>query len=252
MTVKVIRFLDRDPEGLRTRWAAALRSSDPAGAARTASLTKAPAGPGGDAGPVAGAEAVAGATGASPAGRPRRVTVGSPLPGFGDPPYSAVDVQWFADRAAADAGEAWLLAVDPALGAGACRVVAEEVVLRGADYLARRWVEGGERLKMLSFGRRHPDLTPAEFSARWRSEAGRLGGDPIPDDVRGLAYAQNHPVLPAEEEPEWPLDAVNEVWFERLDHLRSRADWFAARPDAVPDFMSAGETWSLFVREAPV
>ncbi len=107
---------------------------------------------------------------------------------------------------------------------------------------------------MMSFGRRHPSLSPEEFSARWRNEAGRLGGEAIPDDVRGAAYVQNHPV-PLDDGHEWPLDAVNEVYLERMDDLRRRAAWMAARTgdagraDAVP-FMSPTETWSMGVSEA--
>ena len=211
--VKVVRFLDREPEGLRGRWAQALAAGDPVG-------------------------------------RPSRVAVAVPLSGFPEPPFAAVDLQWFPDVAEALANEAWLASVDPELAAGSCRVVVEEVVVRGQDYLAGRWKAGGDRYKMMSFGRRHPDLTPVEFSAQWRGHAGRLGGEQIPDEVRGLAYVQNHPV-PVEGH-EWPFDAVNEVWFERLDDLRRRRDWFAARPGAVPSFMSPDHLWSMFVRESPL
>lgn len=218
--IKVVRFLVGEParaEGLARRWGRALA---------------------GDVGPAGG--------------RPGRVAMAMPLPDFPAPPCAAVDVQWFPDVAAALANEAWLAAVDPELAAGSRRVVAEEVVLRGQDYLADRWASGGERYKMLSCGRRAPGLTPAELSARWRGESGRLGGEVIPDEVRGLAYVQNHPVPAPVGGPEWPFDAVNEVWFERLDHLRRRGEWFAARPDATPDFMSPTETWSMFVRETPL
>ena len=65
---------------------------------------------------------------------------------------------------------------------------------------------------------------------------------------------QNHPV-PLDDG--WFLDAVNEVWFERLDDLRRRAAWFAARQQAAlrsgaVSFMSPTETWSMFVRESPL
>jgi hypothetical protein len=45
---------------------------------------------------------------------------------------------------------------------------------------------------------------------------------------------------------------VNEVWFERLDHLRLRQAWFADRPAAATGFMSPTERWSMFVRESPL
>jgi hypothetical protein len=95
-------------------------------------------------------------------------------------------------------------------------------------------------------------LSPEEFSARWRVEAGRLGGQQIPDDVRGSAYVQNHPVRV--DGHDWPFDAVNEVYVERLDDLRRRAAWMAARQDAAlrsdaVRFMSPTETWSMCLRE---
>jgi len=228
--VKVVRFLAGGPslaEDLRRRWTAAL-ARDP---------------------------------GARPAvGRPVRLALAVPLDQSELPPrFAAIDLQWFAGVTEALANDAWLGAADPDLclgsplfGGSSCQVVADEAVLRGGDYLDARWRLGGERLKMMSFGRRNPRLTPREFSARWRNEAGRLGDERIPDDVRGLAYVQNHPV-PLDGH-EWPLDAVNEVYFERLDHLRRRAEWFAARQEAAPaeTFMSPAETWSMLVREAPL
>jgi hypothetical protein len=236
---KVVRFLvprdtgpaDRSlPEALRARWRQALAegSGDPA-----------------------------------PPGRPSRVALAVPLdrPGFPAPRFAAVDLQWFTDQPSALANEAWLAAADPELaigstlfGPGSCRVVAEEVVLRGERYLDARWEAGGERYKMMSFGKRNPRLTRAEFSARWRGESGRLGGDDIPDELRGLAYVQNHPV--ALDGHEWPFDAVNEVYFERLDHLHRRRAWFATRLDAAlrspaASFMAPSHTWSMFVCESP-
>ena len=217
-TVKVLRFLAGGPslpDELRRRWATAL------------------------------------AAGPAP-GRPVRVTLGVPVavPELAPPPVAAVDVQWFADVGEAVANEAWLAATDPDLGPGpgSMRVVADEVVLRGRDHLAARWAAGDVRCKMMSYGRRHPTLSAAAFSARWRDEAGSYGGEPIPDDVRGSAYVQNHPV--AVNGHEWPLDAVNEVYVAGLGDLRRRAAWFAARRpgDGVP-FMSPTATWSIAVQE---
>ena len=224
--VKVVRFLDGErwlAETLRSRWTRAL------------------------------------AGGSSAQGRPVRVALALPLalpaelPGSAPPLFAAVDIQWFPGLGEALANGAWLAAVDPDLAIDSCVVVAEEVVLRGREYLDARWREGGGRFKMMSFGRRHPALTAEEFSARWRDEAGRLGGERIPDEVRGQAYVQNHPV-PLDGH-EWPLDAVNEVYFDRLDHLHQRAAWFAARQQAAlrsdaPPFMSPTATWSMLVRES--
>jgi len=174
-----------------------------------------------------------------------RASLGLPIddPDLPPPPFAAVGIQWFDD-------------VDAAVTAanGSTTVVAEEVVLRGADYLASRWAGGGERLKMMSFGRRNPRWTRQEFSQRWRRDAGRVGGDAIPEDVRGLAYVQNHPLLTRDDPP---FDAVNEVWFERLDLLRRRGAYIAAMlatpsPSPADSLMAPGAAWSMFVRETPL
>lgn len=170
-------------------------------------------------------------------GGPSRVALGTSLvlPGLPPPRFAAIAVVWYEG----DPG-------DDRPGDGSVTVPVEEVVVRGADALAARWAGGGERFKMMSFGRRNPALTRAAFAERWRAEAGRLGGDRIPDEVRGLAYVQDHPVG---DDP--PLDAINEVWFDRLDDLRRRAEWFAARP--VPaDLMSPAECWTAYLREVVV
>jgi hypothetical protein len=125
-------------------------------------------------------------------------------------------------------------------------VPVDEVVARGADALVARWADGGERFKMMSFGRRRATLTRDEFARRWRAEAGRLGGERIPDDVRGLAYVQDHPLG---DDP--PLDAINEVWFDGLDGLRRRAEWFAARP-LPAELVAPDDCWSAYLREEVV
>jgi hypothetical protein len=230
MAFKTIRFLDADGpflEAMQSRWEAALA-----------------------AGPAAG--------------RPGRVALAVPLDLTDLPPptFAAIDVQWFDEPAAAFANEDWLASVDPRLQLGSdllgkrsCRVIAEEVVLRGPEYLDARWQQGGERFKMTSFGKRNPALTLPEFSARWRSQAGRLGDAEIPAPIRGLAYVQNHAV-PVDGH-EWPFDAINEVYFEQLDQLQRRRAYFAARQDAAArsaaeSFVSPTRRWSMFVRECPV
>jgi hypothetical protein len=195
-------------------------------------------------------------------GRPGRVAVGEALDlGGAGAPFGAVDVQWFADLESALANPEWLVGAGLEAASDSPVVVADEVVLRGQGWLADRWASGGERYKMLSFGRRHPDLSPQEFSERWRREAGQLGGGEIPAEVRGQAYVQNHPIpipIPVQDRGrEWPFDAVNEVWFDRLDDLRRRRDWFAQRlgqalRSAAEPLMSPGQVWSMFVREVPV
>jgi hypothetical protein len=209
---KVVRLLDGEPDDLRARW-----------------------------------ERVLAGTGTTEPGRPERVAWAVPLTGAGFPAprCTALDVQRFVDLGGALANEAWLAAADPELGTASCRVVAEEVVLRGQDHLDACGHGEGERYKMLSFGRRNPALAPQELSARWRGESGRLGGREIPAAVLGLAYVQNHPV-PLDGH-EWPYDAVNEVWFDRVDDLRKRVAWFAARSTGG---LWSPESWSACVREA--
>jgi hypothetical protein len=231
--VKVVRFLDGGPSlpaVLRGRWSRALATGvgDP-----------------------------------PPAGRPLRVAVAEPLrlPDFPPPPFAAADLQWFGGAAEALANEAWLAATgqglgfgSPGIGPSSCRVVAEEVVARGGDYLRTRWAVGGERFTMMSFGRRAPGISRGQFSARWRGHAGRLGAEDIPEEVRGLAYVQDHPL---ELGHDWPFDAVNQAYFERLEGLRRRRDWFAARQAAAlrsgdGGLMSPTEAWAMFVREWPL
>jgi hypothetical protein len=230
MVFKVLRFLDAEQpwlDGLESRWELALASGPPTGA-------------------------------------PSRVTVATPLrlPGLAPAPFAAIDVQWFEVVDDAIGNDAWLAAADPGLGVGSaalgarsCRVIAEEVVVRGPDYLQERWRDGGRRYKMTSFGKRNPELSLAQFSARWRSHAGQLGSEEIPVDVRGLAYVQNH-AIPGDGR-EWPFDAVNEVYFDRLDDLERRRAYFAARQDAAArsgaeSFLSPTGRWSMYVSETPV
>jgi hypothetical protein len=132
---KVVRFLGGEPsqaEVLRARWTRAL-----AAAADRAPTT----------------------------GRPRRVALAVPLelPDLSPPRFAAIDLQWFADARGAHANEVWLETIDPDLclgsslfAAGSGQVVAEEVVRRGSEYLDTRREVGGERYKMMSFGKRNP------------------------------------------------------------------------------------------------
>lgn len=143
----------------------------------------------------------------APEGRPLRAVVCRPL----DDDHEPIVIEWFRDAAH--------LAAAPVDGVV---VVAEEHVLRGADWLARRWADGGPRFKHMAVAQRADGLTPAEFQARWRDRAGTVGATPIPDEAKGLAYVQNHPVPGA-----WAYDAVNEVWFDDEASLAVRVRWFA-------------------------
>jgi hypothetical protein len=118
-------------------------------------------------------------------------------------------------------------------------VVADEVVLRGADWLEARWSAGGGRYKHLALAVRAPGLSPEVFSTRWQAHAGTAGGTPIPDEAKGRAYAQNHPRPPGA----WPYDAVNEVWFDDLAGLRARITWFADNGVGQPDDLFGATTF---------
>lgn len=176
--------------------------------------------------------------------RPVRVTASTTLPGLGgpDPRHDIVTNEWFTDAAHLERYEAWVGA-DPVPS-----VVAEEHVLRGAAWLDRRWRDGGPRYKHIALATRAAGLTPAEFSDRWRKHAGRSGSVVIPDEARGLAYVQNHPVPWSA--GEWAYDAVTEVWFDDRADLKARIDWFEANPPG--DDGLFGQSWFLAAAEEVV
>jgi hypothetical protein len=126
-------------------------------------------------------------------------------------------------------------------------VLAIEHILRGHEWLARRWDDGGEKLKHMALATRAAGLTQAEFSQRWKSHAGNAGAAVIPREARGLAYVQNHPVP-----GDWPYDAVNEVYFDDVDGLRARVEWFRANVPNPADGVLFGRSWLIAVREVVV
>ena len=82
-------------------------------------------------------------------------------------------------------------------------------------------------------------------SARWRSRAGRIGGSAttpllaIPEAAQGRASILNHPLASA------GYDAVNEVYFDDLEAVRARLDFFGEHdPDAPTPISSAERTSS--------
>ncbi len=183
----------------------------------------------------------------APAGsRPVRVAVCTALPDVSPRPrHAGLAIEWFDDAEQLARAEAWRSTsgrTEPGLV-----VVAEEHVLRGDDWLARRWNDGGTALKHVALATRADGLTVAEFQARWRAHAGSVGATPIPDDARGRAYAQNHPVPRAD--GEWAYDAVNEVWFDDLDGLRTRVAWLSDAVQDGDDRDLFGASWFLAVRE---
>jgi hypothetical protein len=194
---------------------------------------------------------------APPDVRPVRTAACTALPDIlPDPRFDAIGLEWFADAAHLARFASWLAAPHGAAASQALSgdepgtgpvIVAREHALRGADWLERRWREGGARLKHMAIARRAEGLTPAQFSDRWRNRAGRVGTVPIPEQARGRAYVQNHPLPKAG--AGWAYDAVNEVYFDDLDGLRTRIAWFAEHFDRVGEDDLVAESWFVAVRE---
>jgi hypothetical protein len=185
--------------------------------------------------------------------RPVRATLCTAVPELcdGESKHDAIGLEWFSDVAHAERFEAWREAEGVRTWESCTMLVADELVLRGSEWLDRRWREGGEKLKHMAIARRARDLSPAEFSDRWRSHAGRLGssGTPalvIPEVARGEAYVQNHP----RPRPvgDWAYDAVNEVYFDDAGSLRARVDWFRANFDPAEDDLVRA-SWFVVARE---
>lgn len=177
--------------------------------------------------------------------RPVRITIGHALPeALPDQPHQAVVIEWF-EKAPP---------YDPFIDSG--DVEATEEIGRGADWLEKRWADGGPKIKHMALAKRAAHLNPEQFSELWRSRAGQLkapGGGPvlaIPDEAKGLAYVQNHPLPPPEEG--WVYDAVNEVYFDDVDSLRKRIDWFAASLGEGTEDDLVSESSFLAVREEVV
>jgi hypothetical protein len=179
--------------------------------------------------------------------RPIRIVASTVLPTDGEetPRHLGVVEEWFADEAHLQRFEGWKEGGDD----GAV-VVADPVVLRGAEWLERRWLDPTPRFKHMALAARAPGLTPTEFSSRWRDHAGRArsvsGTAVIPEDVKGLAYVQDHPLVG---DGASAYDAVNEVYFDDVDALRRRIDWFRDNEiGRMPDDLF-GVTTFLVVRE---
>jgi hypothetical protein len=200
---------------------------------------------------------VARALDAPPDVRPVRLTCCTTMPEeIPNPAHDGVGLAWFPDAPHLERFEEWLSAnpvtqADDVLGpASTAVVVANEHVLRGADWLAQRWSDGGERLKHMAIARRAHGLTPAEFSEMWQNRVGKVGTTPIPDVARGCAYVQNHPV--ARRAGDWLYDAVNEVWFDELDALRNRIHWMTEALKGGTEDDMVSENSFLAVREEVV
>ena len=203
-------------------------------------------------------EAVAVSASAPGPARPSRVTVSTALPDVvANQKYDGVALEWFTDREHLLRFESWLLTpaghasrllMDEAVEPGTSPVVVtDERVVRGADWLERRWQDGGPKIKQLAIATRARGLALAQFLDLWRARAGTIGATPIPDAYRGLAYTQNHPRVT--EGRDWAFDAINEVYFDDTDGLLARIAYFERElsGDSENDLVSAN--WFLAVRE---
>jgi hypothetical protein len=152
----------------------------------------------------------------------------------------SISIEWFEDHAHLERFDRWRS--EKSGGA----LVADELVLRGGDWLDQRWRDGGERLKHMAIASRAPGLTPEEFSVRWKYRAGKVGHVSIPDRARGCAYVQNHPRSGSSPSG---YDALNEVYFEDLDSLRFRIDWFAEHVSGPGEADLVGQSWFVAARE---
>jgi hypothetical protein len=184
--------------------------------------------------------------GAPAAIRPSRVTVATALLDVdAHPRHPAVRIEWFQDSDHLSRYDSW------AAGTGLVRpdlesaVVADERVLRGADWLADHWRYGGGAVKQMAIAHRAIGLTQQQFSQQWQARAGSVGSTPIPDSAKGCAYVQNHPL----HDQRQAYDAVNEVYFDDLDGLRARMAWFTETMSvrAEDDLISAN--WFLALHE---
>jgi hypothetical protein len=174
-------------------------------------------------------DAVALVRSAPAAVRPRRVVACTTLHHVESARHDGLDIAWFADLEALRRFEAWLASAEGARAAsaagviapGASTYVAEEAVVRGAAWLARRWACGAPKLKHMALARRAHGLSAGEFAERWRSKSGSAGSLVIPERARGHAYIQNHAL-----EDRGVYDAINEVYFDDLEGMRARVEFF--------------------------
>jgi len=206
-------------------------------------------------------EAVAAAASAPERVRPVRLTVSVSLPEIAaDQRHDGVALEWFGDREHLRRFESWL-GTPPGRAVQRLRseviefdaspvVVTSEQVTRGADWLERRWQEGGPKLKQLAIATRADGLTLPQFLERWRGRAGPVGAAAIPVAYRGLAYVQNLPLVT--DGREWAYDAINEVYFEDVDSLLARIAYFEREiaGGAGGDLIRAN--WFLAVSEDPI
>jgi hypothetical protein len=206
-------------------------------------------------------EAVAAAASAPERARPARLTVSVALPEItADQRHDGVSLEWFSDREHLGRFEAWLgtpagravreLRSEVVEFDASPVVVTSEHVAHGADWLDRRWREGGPKLKQLAIATRADGLTLPQFLERWRGRTGPVGAGPIPDAYRGLASVQNHPLV--EPGRDWAYDAINEVYLDDVDSLLARIAYLERELAGGADNDLVRATWFLAVSEDPV
>ena len=210
--------------------------------------------------------AVAGVVAAPTEVRPTRVTRCITLPDVDgcDAKHDAISLEWFADADHVERYHAWLDAgdgrgvaerVDAVLDPDASPLLlADERVMRGAEWLEHRWRDGDDKFKHMAVALRARGLTPAEFSERWKSRAGQVGkagatATVIPEDARGLAYVQNHPrPRPGVNGPTTPSTRCTSTI---STGLRTRIEWFREHLlDQEDDLVR--ENWFIVAREEVV
>ena len=204
--------------------------------------------------------AVAASLSAPPAARPLRVVSCSVLPDMTpDHPHDGIGIEWFGDAGHLARFGSWLTTpqgkhVDRQLSEvldleASPLLIAEEHVLRGSGWMDERWRRGGARLKHMAIAKRAAGLTPMQFSELWKSRAGKVGTVVIPDEARGRAYVQNHPLPPPG--GSWAYDALNEVYFEDddLDGVRARTAFFADTMKVQREDDLVSESWFVVARE---
>jgi EthD domain len=201
---------------------------------------------------------------------PSRLAVGTTIrgetrsAGGAVPRHDGVVLEWYTDADHRRRFDAWSAPRSRREGAPLVDTAAgivldvDELVLRGEPWLHEHWLVDEPAFVHMALARRVAGLSAEEFSRLWKEHAGRLGragaGPPvvIPDDARGLAYVQNHPVLAHPRgtspgrDPEY--DAVNEVYFADLESLGRRVAWFDHNLGAGADPELVGESWFLVVR----
>lgn len=206
---------------------------------------------------------------------------------FDDVEHWARAVRWWGT----EQGTAVWAARAAVLGGRLVVLVAEEQVVRGASWLEQRWRDGGRRVKHMALAHLAEGVDPAVLRERWQRRAGTVtdaGGSTvvIPERVRGQAYVQNIVRHDLHGPGGWPggrdrgapraggaiadgpvaegavadgamadgaidYDAINEVWFDDEDALRSRVAWFAATAAGADDDLF-GDRWLMAVEEVVV